>query len=169
MSEVLFWQVFKNNEQLGFDIDRQVIIGNYVVDFFISELGLVVEIDGQSHDLKGEYDQNREKYLRNLSLEVIHYKDVEIKKSMDFVADSFFLAVQKRFRYLDSFANPPRHHFVMPPLKREIRDRSALEISLVINSFKLIIKQISALSIGLFLMIQFSLSKFKFPYKNFRL
>jgi len=89
LSETLFWQAFKNKKLLGFDIDRQVIIGNYIVDFFIPELGLVVEIDGQSHDSKGEYDENRESYLQYLDLDVIHYADSEIKKSMDFVSDNF--------------------------------------------------------------------------------
>jgi len=52
LSEVIFWQTFKNKKQLGWDIDRQVIIGNYIVDFFVAELGLVFENYGYSHDLK---------------------------------------------------------------------------------------------------------------------
>jgi len=49
LSEVLFWEAFKDKEKIkGYDIDRQVIIGNFIVDFFIAELGLVVEIDGNS-------------------------------------------------------------------------------------------------------------------------
>ena len=79
LAEVIFWQNFKDKNQLGFDIDRQYIIGNYIVDFFIPELGLVFEIDGQSHDSQGSYDETRELFLKNLGLEVIHFTDKQIR------------------------------------------------------------------------------------------
>lgn len=34
------------------DFDRHPVIGNYIVDFYVKKLGLVVEIDGSSHDDK---------------------------------------------------------------------------------------------------------------------
>jgi very-short-patch-repair endonuclease len=79
LAEVIFWQTFKDKENLGFDIDRQYIIGNYIVDFFIAELGLVFEIDGQSHDTKGDYDAEREQYLSELNLKIIHFSDRQIR------------------------------------------------------------------------------------------
>jgi very-short-patch-repair endonuclease len=90
---------------LGWDIYRQVIIGNYIVDFFIPELGLVAEIDGSSHDDKGEYDMERENYLKSLSLEVLHYRDLQVKKSMNYVSESFQLAIKRRVAELTS--TPP--------------------------------------------------------------
>jgi very-short-patch-repair endonuclease len=96
LSEVIFWNAFKSKKLLGWDIDRQVIIGNYIVDFLIPALGLVVEIDGCSHDSKGEYDLERNKYLEDLGLEVLHYTDLEVKKSLDFVSESFQMAIKKR-------------------------------------------------------------------------
>jgi very-short-patch-repair endonuclease len=96
LSEVIFWNAFKSKKLLGWDIDRQVIIGNYIVDFLIPELGLVAEIDGSSHDDKGECDVEREKYLTSLNLEVLHYSDSEVKKSMDFVSESFQSAIKRR-------------------------------------------------------------------------
>jgi|SRR6185437_9785808 len=79
LAEVIFWQTFKNKAHLGFDIDRQYIIGNYIVDFFITELGLAFEIDGQSHDSKGNYDEARELFLKGLGLEIIHFTDKQIR------------------------------------------------------------------------------------------
>jgi very-short-patch-repair endonuclease len=79
-SEVIFWQACKQKLLLGFDIDRQSIIGNYIVDFFIPELGLIFEIDGQSHDFKSKSDVEREKYLQTLGLEIVHFTDLEVKK-----------------------------------------------------------------------------------------
>ena len=82
LPEALFWKEIKNKKLEGLDFDRQKIIGNYIVDFFCAELGLVVEIDDKaSHDWKREYDENRDKYLENLGLKVIHLTAVEVLRN----------------------------------------------------------------------------------------
>ena len=52
LSKILFWQKVRNKNFHQIDFDRQRIIGNYIVDFYVKTLGLVVEIDGESHDIK---------------------------------------------------------------------------------------------------------------------
>jgi very-short-patch-repair endonuclease len=96
LSEVIFWQTFKNKDKLGFDIDRQVIIGNYIVDFFIPELGLVFEIDGSSHDNKIEYDAERDAFMRDFNLLIVRISDFDVKKNMRSVHDFVLQTVQKR-------------------------------------------------------------------------
>ena len=49
LSEVLLWRYLKRKQMLGYDFDRQKPIDNYIVDFYCSELGLIVEVDGKSH------------------------------------------------------------------------------------------------------------------------
>ncbi len=102
LSEVLFWLAFKDKKLLGYDIDRQVIIGNYIVDFLIPELGMVFEIDGESHNYKGEYDLRRDDFLKSLYLEIVHFEDIAIKKSMDSVVSGVILAIQNREKYIAS-------------------------------------------------------------------
>lgn len=58
-SEVLFWQQVRAGLFYNIDFDRQRIIGNYIVDFYVKALGLVAEIDGISHENKIEYDAAR--------------------------------------------------------------------------------------------------------------
>jgi very-short-patch-repair endonuclease len=90
LSEALLWDKVKNKQLLNLDFQRQKIIGNYIVDFYSAALGLIVEIDGQSHDFKGEYDNVRDKYLRNLGLKVVHVEDIRIKKDLDcFMAELY--------------------------------------------------------------------------------
>lgn len=103
LSEVLFWLAFKDKKLLGYDIDRQVIIGNYIVDFLIPELGLVLEIDGESHNYKGEYDIIRENFLKSLHLEIVHFEDIAIKKAMDGVVGQVVLSIKNREKYIESF------------------------------------------------------------------
>ena len=83
LAEVLFWKSVKNKQFLGLDFDRQKIIGSYIVDFYCKDLGFVVEIDGESHDFKGNYDEERDKYLKTFGLEVFHFKDKDIKENLD--------------------------------------------------------------------------------------
>lgn len=65
------------------NFDRQKIIGNYIVDFFVKSLGLVVEIDESFHDSKIEYDKERENYLKSLGLKIFRIPDIEVKKNLD--------------------------------------------------------------------------------------
>jgi very-short-patch-repair endonuclease len=69
LSEVIFWLQVHKGMFWKIDFDRQRIIGNFIVDFYVKTLGLVIEIDGSSHDNKEEYDQKREDYLVSLGLQ----------------------------------------------------------------------------------------------------
>ena len=96
LAEVLFWQTFNDKNKLGFDIDRQVIIGTYIVDFFIPELGLVFEIDGSSHDYKIEYDAERDAFMKDLNLQVVRISDIDVKKKMENVQNFVLEAIHSR-------------------------------------------------------------------------
>ena len=82
LSEVLFWKQVHKGHFHTIDFDRQRIIGNYIVDFYVKKLGLVIEIDGASHDTKQAYDQHREGYLNSLGLTVFRIPVVTILQNM---------------------------------------------------------------------------------------
>ncbi|MGV1011842.1 MAG: endonuclease domain-containing protein [Flavobacterium sp.] len=69
-AEVVFWQHVHKGKFHKIDFDRQRIIGNFIVDFYIKTLGLIIEIDGESHNEKEDYDEKREEYLKSLGLKV---------------------------------------------------------------------------------------------------
>jgi len=110
LSEVVFWKKFKDKKTLGWDIDRQVIIDNFIVDFFIPELGLVFEIDGASHDDKQEYDLEREVVLKELGLEVVRVSDRDVLKNIDGVWEFVNMAIKDRVKELSTppFGHPSR-------------------------------------------------------------
>ena len=74
-------QVHKNHFY-KIDFDRQRIIGNYIVDFYVKKLGLVVEIDGVSHEGKEKYDAERERYLKSLGLKIFRIPVVDVLQKM---------------------------------------------------------------------------------------
>ena len=82
MSEALLWNRLKKGQFLGLDFDRQKIIGDYIVDFYCAARGLIIEIDGISHDAKTDYDAKRDAFLLSLGLGVIHVQDTDVKRNM---------------------------------------------------------------------------------------
>ena len=83
LSEVVFWLQVHKGMFWKIDFDRQRIIGNFIVDFYVKTLGLVVEIDGSSHNDKEEYDQKREEYLISLGLKVYRISDLRVKHDLN--------------------------------------------------------------------------------------
>jgi very-short-patch-repair endonuclease len=77
--EVLFWLQVHKGVFHKIDFDRQRIIGNYIVDFYVKALGLIIEIDGSSHDHKVEYDSERQAYLESYGLKMYRISNADIK------------------------------------------------------------------------------------------
>lgn len=69
-SESLLW-LHLRGKQLGVQFRRQVVIGNYIADFFASSVGLVVEIDGGYHAERVAPDARRDARLRRRGLRVV--------------------------------------------------------------------------------------------------
>jgi len=77
-SQVVFWQQVHKNKFHSIDFDRQRIIGDFIVDFYVKTLGLIVEIDGEHHKDEEDYDKNREEYLESLGLKIFKTSNFRI-------------------------------------------------------------------------------------------
>jgi len=97
LSEVLFWQQVHQRKFHNIDFDRQRIIGSYIVDFYVKTLGLVVEIDGSSHDEKIEQDAIRQKFLENQGLKVYRIADGDVKNNLGIVMKELEDYIVKEF------------------------------------------------------------------------
>ncbi len=97
LSEVLFWQQVHQRKFHGIDFDRQRVIGNYIVDFYVKKLGLVVEIDGRSHDFKKEYDRERQQFLESFGLTVFRITDFDVLQQIDRVMRSLEVLIMEKF------------------------------------------------------------------------
>ncbi len=97
LSEVIFWKQVRAKSFYNIDFDRQRIIGNYIVDFYVKKLGLIIEIDGWSHDVKKDYDEIRQKYLESLGLKIFRATDFDVKNNLgrlmkyleDFIVENY--------------------------------------------------------------------------------
>ncbi len=67
---------------------RQKPIGNCIVDFFCSKLKLVIEVDGESHNEKVQYDQVRQRALEALGLSFLRFDDLDVKQNLEGVVQA---------------------------------------------------------------------------------
>jgi very-short-patch-repair endonuclease len=76
-AEKILWQELRGNK-LGVHFRRQQIIAGFIVDFYCHRAALVIEVDGDIHDLQKEEDVRREKVLKELGLKVVRFKNDEV-------------------------------------------------------------------------------------------
>lgn len=115
-AEVVFWMQVRNKIFWGIDFDRQRVIGSYIVDFYVKRLGLIVEIDGESHNDKEEYDNRREAFLESLGLEIFKTTNYRVLNDLEnvlkelevFIIEKFEFKNHTEFKNHPAFGTPPR-------------------------------------------------------------
>lgn len=86
-AEKFIWKAALSRKQLGVGFKRQRPISNYIVDFFCSELGLIIEIDGNSHIFKAKSDRIRQDQLEKLGYTIVRYDEGVVLNQFDKVSD----------------------------------------------------------------------------------
>ena len=87
-AENKIWQeVLRMRQFAEYKFLRQKPIGGYIVDFYCSELRLVIEIDGDSHTEAVEYDAVRTAVLESLGLKVVRFTNDEVLRNIEGVYD----------------------------------------------------------------------------------
>ena len=84
-------------KSLPVTINRQKIMGNYIVDFYCSYAKLVIELDGSQHyEDKGKNDDIiRDEYLSGLGLKVLRYSNLDINRRFKDVCEEIFNTIFK--------------------------------------------------------------------------
>lgn len=76
-------------KKLPLTVHRQKTIGNYIVDFYIADKKLAIEIDGEEHFLgtRPEKDAERTIYLNNLGIKVVRYSNYDVTAKFREICD----------------------------------------------------------------------------------
>jgi len=83
-AEKILWEQLRANK-LGVHFRRQQVIAGFIVDFYCHRSGLVVEVDGDIHDLQQEEDARREEVLKGMGLTIVRFRNEEVIKDIDSV------------------------------------------------------------------------------------
>ncbi len=67
---------------LPITVNRQKVIGKYIVDFYIASSKIVIELDGSQHyeDSGIENDAKRDEFLNSLGVKVLRYSNLDINQ-----------------------------------------------------------------------------------------
>lgn len=82
-AEKYIWKAGLSRNQMGVKFKRQRPILNFIVDFFCAELKLIIEIDGNSHYIKGDYDRYRHEMLSSMGFTIIRFSEGEVLNNFD--------------------------------------------------------------------------------------
>ena len=92
-------------KKLPYNVHRQHNIGNYIVDFYIAEKKIVIELDGLQH-LSREHKEEDEKRDSNLSLwgiKVLRYSNDAVRNQFRFVVEDILENLGLDYSSLSSF------------------------------------------------------------------
>ena len=84
-------------KELPVMVHRQKVIGPYIVDFYIADAKLVIELDGSQHyELEGKQrDAVRDSYLESMGLTVVRYSNAEINREFRVVCEDIWNRIKK--------------------------------------------------------------------------
>ncbi len=83
-AEIILWEELRANK-LGVHFRRQQVIQGFIVDFYCHKSALVVEVDGDIHDLQQEEDARREKALSEMGLRIVRFRNAEVMRDVSAV------------------------------------------------------------------------------------
>jgi len=95
-SENLLWEKLKGKQILGLRFRRQHPINFFIADFYCHEVKIVVEIDGEIHDQREEYDDGRSAEMERFGIKVIRFTNGEVKNSIEKVINSIEQVINER-------------------------------------------------------------------------
>ena len=90
--EKIVWGLLRGGRLGGLKFRRQYPIGPYTADFCCHEIGLVVEVDGASHDDRAEEDRRRTAYLEERGLRVFRVTNAEVMSDRESIARGIAIA-----------------------------------------------------------------------------
>ena len=91
--EVRVWRHLSNS-QLGHKFRRQAVIFPYICDFFCPAKGLIVEIDGDTHDQ--EYDGRRDVCLEERGFLTLRFTNADVRDNIEGVTVTIERMLQQR-------------------------------------------------------------------------
>ena len=80
-AEQVLWSHLRN-QQLGYKFRCQYPLFQFIVDFYCSTVRLVIEVDGDIHVARQEYDHLRDRYLTQAGYQVIRFQNEQVIYSL---------------------------------------------------------------------------------------
>lgn len=79
--EKRLWAALSRSQLGGYKFRRQVQIGPFIADFLCPQKALVIEVDGETHDV--DADRGRNAALRRMGFAVLHVTNADVMRNIE--------------------------------------------------------------------------------------
>lgn len=103
-AEKKLWQMIRNKRIHNYLFNRQRPVLNYIADFMCKELLLILEVDGEIHEIpeNKERDMERESNLRAVDFTILRFKNREVLNNEDEVYRKIKEWVELRMKNMET-------------------------------------------------------------------
>jgi very-short-patch-repair endonuclease len=84
-AEQQLWAALRGRQLLGLRFRRQHIVGGYIVDLYCPALRLAIEVDGDVHLDRADYDAQRDAHLIALGVSVLRIRNEDVLHDLESV------------------------------------------------------------------------------------
>jgi very-short-patch-repair endonuclease len=100
-AEATLWKKISNRQLDGLRFRRQFSIGRFIADFYNHENRLIVEIDGDIHANRREYDANRTRYITAHGYRVVRFSNEQVMKEIEAVLEEIKKVAEQKTKHDD--------------------------------------------------------------------
>ncbi len=93
--ERLLWGRLRDGRCTRLKFRRQQPVGPYVADYYCAAVRLVIELDGRSHNGRGDEDERRQEFLERQGLKIIRFTNDEVLRDLNGVVTVIFAVVNR--------------------------------------------------------------------------
>ena len=77
------WLQLRAERFMGIKFRREKVIGHYIADFATNRPKLVIEIDGDTHDVDDQADAIRTRFLEGQGYHVVRYSNLDVMQNLE--------------------------------------------------------------------------------------
>lgn len=74
-AEAVLWSILKGKQVFGLKFRRQHSVETYILDFYCPSLHLAIELDGEVHVMREDYDEKRTSILNKEGVCVLRFEN----------------------------------------------------------------------------------------------
>ena len=123
--EVRLWRHLSRSQLGGYKFRRQSEIGPFIPDFLCPQKALIVEVDGETHDV--DKDRGRDLALERLGFAVLHVTNPDVMRNIEGVLQAILIALEQA---PDRWENPHPNPSPEAEGLKEVEAQKLLGISL---------------------------------------
>ncbi|WP_107668603.1 endonuclease domain-containing protein [Cyanothece sp. BG0011] len=96
-AEQLLWARLRRRQVEGVKFRRQYSIGPFVVDFYVPELRLAIEVDGPSHFTPETkvYDTERQAFIESFGNRFLRFTNRQVYQELDAVVEAIAFTIRE--------------------------------------------------------------------------